>query len=79
MFVEGMIKMESIDISTLRVKKQNRIDRHNSFIIELFEELSQEETVVVQKLKRMEQKVEENENTPPYMQKMRNLSNKHRH
>jgi hypothetical protein len=78
MFVEGMIKMESIDISTLRVKKQKRIDCHNSFIIELFEKLSQEETVVVQKLKEMQEKVQRNDNTPIYMQKMRDLSNKRR-
>jgi hypothetical protein len=57
-------------------KKQNRIDCHNSFIIELFEKLSQEETVVVQKLKEMQQKVQRNDNTPIYMQKMRDLSNK---
>jgi hypothetical protein len=79
MFVEGMIKMESIDISTLCVKKQNRFDCHNSFIIQLFEKLSQEKTVVVQKLKEIEQKVQRNDNTPMYMQKMRDLSNKCRH
>jgi hypothetical protein len=46
--------MESVDISTLHVKKQHQIDCRNTFIIQLFEKLSTDQTVVVQKLNEME-------------------------
>jgi GTPase Era involved in 16S rRNA processing len=79
MFVEGTIKMESVDISTLHVKKQHKFDCHNTFIIQLFEKLSTDQTVVVQKLNEMEQKVGRNDKKPMYMQKMHDLSNKCSH
>jgi hypothetical protein len=47
--------------------------------MQLFEKLSIDQTVVVQKLNEMEQKVGRCDNTSMYMQKMYDLPNKHSH
>lgn len=75
-YKEGMKRMLAVDIPMLRLKRKNRIHRHNSFIIELFDKLSKDESIVDKTLNEIEKTINDEHQTAAYMNKMRSLRNK---
>jgi hypothetical protein len=70
MFKEGRNKMLAINIPTLHLERKNCIHHHNTFIIELFDVLSNNESIVGKTLNDIEETIDDKDEMPAYMNKM---------